>query len=225
MAKCKYCGRGGLFLSLNQYGLCNNCATAISIEVNSKLRVIQESISLVKESKKLDTRLSRCDLVIKLASEIEEKFESKGITVMDPSAIELMKLYKDGRDEIIIDSLTSEYNKALSKAEVSTTTKTKINALSKVLLRVQDYKSHTSKAKILDPLEQKISQEIHQIQFNALFNEAEKAEFKGNHKKAIDKYLDALYFLKTDKIDDSKQKETIQSLESKIKELKEEIQS
>jgi len=107
MAKCKYCGRSGFFLSVNQYGLCNNCASAISIEVNSKLRVIQDSINLVKGSEKLDTRLSRCDLVIKLASEIANKYESKGITVMDPPAKELLKLYKEGRDEIIKDTIKS----------------------------------------------------------------------------------------------------------------------
>jgi hypothetical protein len=225
MAKCKYCGRGGLFLSLNQYGLCSNCAGAISIEMNSRLRVIQESINLVKESRKLDIRLSRCDLVIKIASEIVEKFESKGITVMDPSATELLRRYKAGRDEIIKDSFEKDYQKALAKVEVSTSPKTKTSTLSKILLKIQDYKHQTSKPDVLIPLENNITQEIHQIQLDSFTDEAKKAEFKGNSKKALDKYYEALYFLKTDKIDDSKQKEFIQSIESKIKNLGGEIPS
>gem|GEM_PF-6975939 len=97
---------------------------------------------------------------------------------------------------------------------MSTTLQTKINPLSKVLFKVQDYKNKTLKPNILDPLEQKITQEIHKIQVNSFINEAKKAEFKGNIKKALDKYYEALYFLKTDKIDDAKQQETILAIEN-----------
>ncbi len=144
---------------------------------------------------------------------------------MDPSAEELLRLYKEGRDEIIKDSLNKEYQKALAKAEVSTTLKTKINPLSKILLRIQDYKAQTSKPDVLNSLEQKITQEIHKIQFDSFISDAKRAEFKGNKKKALDKYYEALYFLKTDKINDSIQKDNILSLKSKIKELGGEIPS
>ena len=220
MAKCKRCGKGGgLFTRINQYGLCNNCAAVVSIEVNSKLRVIQDSINLVKESKNLDTRLSRADLVIQLASEIVDSFESKGITVMEPSATDLLRRYKDGRDEIIKESLEQEYKKASAKSEVSTTAKTKINPLSKVLLKIQEYKSQLTKRESLDELEQKVNIDIHAIQLHFFLDDAKKAEFKGNIKKALDKYLEALYFIKTDKIDDIKQQDTILNIENKIKEL------
>lgn len=219
MAKCKLCGKGGLFTHINQYGLCNNCAAVVSIEVNSKLRVIQDSINLVKESKNLDTRLSRADLVIQLTSEIVDSFESKGITVMEPSATDLLRRYKDGRDEIIKESLEQEYKKASAKSEVSTTAKTKINPLSKVLLKIQEYKSQLTKRESLDGLEQQINIDIHAIQLHFFLDDTKKAEFKGNIKKALDKYLEALYFIKTDKIDDIKQQDTILNIENKIKEL------
>jgi len=219
MAQCKFCDRSGFLLSVNQYGLCNNCATVISFEINSKLRVIQESIDLVKTSKNLDTRLSRADLVIQLASKIVDKFESKGIMLMEPSATELLRRYKEGRDEIIKDSIEEEYKKASTKSEVSTTAKTKINPLSKMLLKIQDYKSQLAKKGSLDALEQKINKDIHAIQLHFFLDDAKKAEFKGNKKKALDKYLEALYFIKTDKIDDIKQQDTILNIENKIKEL------
>ena len=219
MARCKFCGRSGIFLSVNQYGLCNNCATSISYEINSTLRVIQDSIELVKTSKNLETRLSRADVVIKLASEIVDKFESKGITVMDPSAKDLLRRYKEGRDDIIKDSLEEEYKKASTKSAVGTTAKTKTNPLSKVLIIIQDYKSQLGKKESLDDLEQKINEDIHAIQLHFLLDDAKKAEFKGNKKKALDKYLEALYFIKTDKIDDIKQQEIILNIENKIKEL------
>ena len=219
MARCKFCGRSGIFLSVNQYGLCNNCATSISYEINSTLRVIQESIELVKTSKNLETRLSRADVVMKLASEIVDKFESKGITVMDPPAKDLLRRYKEGRDDIIIDSLEEEYKKASTKSAVGTTAKTKTNPLSKVLIKVQDYKSQLVKKESLDELEQKINKDIHAIQLHFLLDDAKKAEFKGNKKKALDKYLEALYFVKTDKIEDIKQQDVILNVENKIKEM------
>lgn len=219
MSKCKFCGRSGLFFSVDQYGLCNNCATAVSIEIQSKLRVIQESINLVKESKKLDTRLSRCDLVLKLTSEIVDKYESKGITVMEPSATEIMRRYKQGRDEIIKDSFDQEYQKTLAKVEVSSSPKTKISTLSKILLKIQDYKTQTSEEAVLDSLEKAITQKIHKIQLDSLLEEARKAEFKGDSKKALDKCYEVLYFLRTDKVDDSQQQDLIRTFEEKIKKL------
>jgi len=219
MARCKFCGRSGIFLSVNQYGLCNNCATSISYEINSTLRVIQESIELVKTSKNLETRLSRADLVMKLASEIVDKFESKGITVMDPPAKDLLRRYKEGRDDIIKDSLDEEYKKASTKSAVGTTVKTKTNPLSKVLIKIQDYKSQLMKKESLDDLEQKTNKDIHAIQLHFLLDDAKKAEFKGNKKKALDKYLEALYFVKTDKIEDIKQQDVILNVENKIKEM------
>ncbi len=219
MAKCKFCGRGGLFLSLSQNGLCNNCESAVSLEVNSKIRVIQESIELVKNSKKLDTRLSRADVVIKLTSEIVDKFESKGIVMMDPPAGEVLQLYEEGRDEIIKDSLDGEYKTASAKSEVGTTAKAKINPLSKVLLKIQQYKDELAKQGYLDDLEKKINGDIHATQLYFFLDDAKKAEFKGNKKKALDKYLEALYFIKTDKIDDIKQQDTIVNIENKIRAL------
>ena len=49
--------------------------------------------------------------------------------------------------------------------------------------------------------------------------DAKKAEFKNQRKKALDKYYEALYFLKNDEIDDSLQQDHISMIESKIKEL------
>ena len=48
---------------------------------------------------------------------------------------------------------------------------------------------------------------------------AEKAEFKGNTKQALDQYLEALYFLKTDDVDDQLQAAEIARISRKIAEL------
>jgi hypothetical protein len=72
---------------------------------------------------------------------------------------------------------------------------------------------------MLDSLEQQIATEISKTQLNGYLEEAKKNEFKGQKKKALDKYYEALYLLKHDDVDDSLQQDNIQFLESKIKEL------
>ena len=49
---------------------------------------------------------------------------------------------------------------------------------------------------------------------------ARKAEFKGNVKKAIDQYQEALFFIRNDDIDDTQQRFEINEIETKLTELR-----
>lgn len=71
----------------------------------------------------------------------------------------------------------------------------------------------------LDEMEIKVRKFLHETQLNAFLEEARKAEFKGNKKKALDQYKEALYFLRNDEIDDSLQAGKIKEIEKKISEL------
>lgn len=48
---------------------------------------------------------------------------------------------------------------------------------------------------------------------------AEKAEFKGQNKKALDAYLEALFVLRKDKIPDTEQAHEVDMIEGKIANL------
>ncbi len=67
--------------------------------------------------------------------------------------------------------------------------------------------------------EAKLRKVIQEIQLSSYLNDAKKAEFKGDKKKALDKYYEALYFLQHDEIDDALQTNEIEDIEAKIKEL------
>lgn len=54
------------------------------------------------------------------------------------------------------------------------------------------------------------------VQVGALMDEAQKAEFRGNSKKAIDRYQEALYTVLHDKTDDSEQRELIATITTRI---------
>lgn len=175
-------------------------------------------MKLVDESKNLKTRLSRCDLLIEHAQALL-KYQEKGIPTITPSPSQLLAEYSAMRDQIILDSLTAEAEKMLAKAEIEATPRTSINEANKVLLRIQEGKQELQDSSKLDHLEKRVRRFKHETQLNAYLEAAHKAEFKGQKKKALDQYQEALYFLQTDEIDDSLQKGKIGEIKTKISEL------
>ena len=218
MAECKYCGRTGIFLAVTKNGLCGNCDPIVAMDVLQRGRIINDSMKLVKSSKKLDIKLSRSDLLIQHASALL-KYEERGIPTLKPLPSVLAKEYQAQRDPMIFNFLTSEFESLKANLNVTASVKSKVNSLSKLLLKIREYKALVSKANILDALEGEVTDLVHKTQLSGYLDEAKKAEFKGQKKKALDQYYEALYFLRNDQINDTLQKENISFIESKITEL------
>jgi len=218
MAQCKYCGRSGWFLSLSREGLCRNCGPTIVRDVVRKGQIINESLKIIKGSRKLETQLSRCDLVIDLAQTLTE-YDKRGINTIQPPPSYLLRDLGAQRDELILAGLEREASEAQAKAQVATSIRAKLTFLSKVLLRIREWKLKASRPDLLDALEKTVAAVVHQAQLDGHLEEARKAEFKGQRKKALDHYYEALYFLKHDDIEDSLQGEHISRIEAKIAEL------
>lgn len=220
MAKCKYCDKSGFFFTVDSNGLCNECAPVIISIVNNNFRIINESTKLIRESKNFKTKLSRCDLIIKIAEKLLE-YENKGIKTINPPPSEFISQYKNVvRDEIILESLKLDIEKAKAKFEIASVSQPKINEINKVLLKIQDYKKEIRDKKQIDKTEKEINKFKYEAQLNIYLETAKKAEFKGQNKKALDQYQEALYFLENDEIDDKLQKDNISKIKEKISELK-----
>jgi hypothetical protein len=136
MAQCKWCGRWGLFLSVSDDGLCKTCDSVVSIEVGSRARVIKESIDLVSKGKTLETRLSRCDLIVEQAKALQ-RFQARCIPTLNPLPSQIVSDFQEKRSLIILDSLREEVNKAQQKAAVALGAKQKIAPLSKTLANIE----------------------------------------------------------------------------------------
>jgi hypothetical protein len=78
---------------------------------------------------------------------------------------------------------------------------------------------------VLQPLEQEARAYMDKARLDNELEKAEKAEFKGQKKKALDAYLDALFLIRKDSIDDAKQQKEISQIELKIRELGGEVPS
>jgi hypothetical protein len=218
MAQCKMCGQKGFFLPVSANGLCNSCEPIVVMDVQQRGRIINDCVELVAESKNMKTRLSRCDLLVEHAHALLE-YEQKGIPTISPPPSELLTEYTPMCNQIVLEGVTAEVEKALAKAEIAATSRTSINEANKALLKIRDGKQELHDQTKLDQLEARVRRFSHQTQLNAYLEAARKAEFKGQKKKALDQYLEALYFLRSDEIDDSLQAEKISELEAKIAEL------
>lgn len=218
MAECKMCGRKGLFLLVSANGLCKSCESIVVMDVQQRGRIINDSMKLVAESKNMKTRLSRCDLLIEHAQALLE-YEHKGIPTVSPFPSQLLSEYTAMRDQIVLEGVTAEVEKALTKAEIAVKPSTSINEANKALLKIQEGKQELRDQAKLDQLEARVRRFRHEKQLNAYLEAARKAEFKGQKKKALEQYQEALYFLKTDEIEDSLQAEEISKIEAKISEI------
>lgn len=218
MAQCKMCGRKGFFLSVSANGLCNSCESIVVMDVQQRGRIVNDCMKLVAESKNMRTRLSRCDLLMDHAQALLE-YEHKGIPTLTPSPSQLLSEYTAMRDQIVLEGVTAEVEKALAKAEIAAAPRTSINEANKALLKIREGKQELRDQAKLDKLEARVRRFSHETQLNAYLEAARKAEFKGQKKKALDQYQEALYFLRSDEIDDSLQAEKIGEIEAKILEL------
>jgi hypothetical protein len=222
MSECKWCGRKGFFVGINEMGVCKNCAPGITMEAQSRLRVITESSKIVGTSKKYETINSRLDVVNSNAEELL-KYEKVGIPITNPLPSILMQMVIDDKDECTIKEIESQIEKAVQKSKIATTPAGKIGPLTKCFTKISEYKNNFGHIEYFDKYENTMNTLIHKTQYTCIIDKADKYEFKEQDKKAIDQYLEALYFLKKDDIDDSYQKDEISRLEEKISSLQQRI--
>lgn len=218
MPQCKYCGKSGFFLSVTLNGLCQQCNYIFVMDLKQRARIMQESYKIIDNSKNLSTKLSRCDTIIQHAEELL-RYEQKGIPTIQPSPSELITKTKQVKEDIIIKSLEEDLERAMDKAALASTQSTKTSDLNKVILKIRDFKEILIDNNKINEIEKRANDLRHKIQLEGFLEAAKKAEFKGQKSKAIDQYQEALYFLKSDNIDDESQKEKIEEIENKIKEL------
>lgn len=199
MAQCKYCGRKGFFLSVTDQGLCRDCSLFVKMDVDNRVRIINDSVELINKSTNLDTRLSRCDLLLEQAQAIQV-YEAKGIDAFSFPPSNYIRQYGSMRDEIVEECMSAKVEQSLLRSQTATSAATKLTALDKTLLAIAQARKEATRQSRLDALEERVRTERVAVQVRAYLYNASKAEFKGQDKKALDQYQEALYILQTSKL-------------------------
>ena len=217
MAQCKWCNKRGLFLSVDSNGLCRNCQPRI-LEIQSRARVLGESMRLAHDGKTFGTRLSRCDLAIEHAEFLSE-FERRGVPTVSPSPSVILNEFRTLRTQLVVNEAKTVAGKAFEKSSVASTPKAKERALAAGILKIREIAESIDERAPVSSLEHQLRQEIHRVTLEGYLEAARKAEFKGNIKKAVDQYQEALFFVRNDDIDDAQQQPSIRQIETKLAEL------
>ncbi len=179
------------------------------------LEIINESISLAETSKNASTRKSRIALAVEKAAEMPKMYDGNSNVFPIEYLLEL-------RDEIHTDCVLVKVDDFISKAKTAKTSNTQINYIEKALAEIQEGLSdpYVFRAILLE--KQRYLESLPSvIQLKDLLEKAERFEFKGNFIKAIDAYMDVLFFLKKDGIPGEKQGKQIAALQNKIARLRE----
>ena len=99
MPQCKMCGRKSIFLSVNEYGLCDMCYSYICEDYRNRERILVESRKIIETSKNSETQLCRIN-VMKEHFQVLLKYEKMGIPITDPPPSVLLKRLDIERDKI-----------------------------------------------------------------------------------------------------------------------------
>ena len=117
MARCKMCEKKGIFLSLTPNGLCKDCAPFVTQDINRRAQIIDDCVRIMKESKNLKTRVSRCD-VLKQQAEGLLDYERKDIPTLEVSPSEVIEACKSDREELICEGVEAEVREALARPKL-----------------------------------------------------------------------------------------------------------
>jgi len=202
-------------MSVNEDGLCKKCQPVFYSDLAQHVRILEECIEIIENSKKIDTILSRIDVGLKCLAHLQQ-YEALRIPTIQPPPSEAMENWKERRIEKVLEVLNKQLIEARSKSENAKTVAGKTNPFNKVLEQVTKHQIELEDIGELQKFEHEVRKELANTFARAHIHEAEKAKFKGQQKKAIDRYLDALFSIRSDDVKDAEQSDLIQKIESEI---------
>lgn len=158
MAKCKWCGKSGIFLSLSKNGLCNTCEIIVVSEIVQAQKHINESTEIIQQSANTDTIVSRFDFIVDKLKALR-RFEEKGIpTIIPPPSKSLEVMSSSERDNHIVYGLEKELEKLKSALLTLKTKRGKTNSIEKFQIRCAEYRNQMKNPAILSEIEELIDQ-------------------------------------------------------------------
>ena len=100
MATCRWCEKSGWFLRLSDNAMCDICEATQVPAIVRQVEIVQQSQRLVESGKTLNTRVGRCDDIIRITGELIA-YEEKDITVLFPAPSALRAQYIKEREDIV----------------------------------------------------------------------------------------------------------------------------
>ncbi len=219
MAQCSYCKHKSIFLGIDQHGLCKKCRPVVIAIISRHLDIIEESFGIVENTKNFKTKMGRLDTIEKSFNILQHEYITKGITINNFDSNEIINYIEEVHELRAIaveEEVIKQTQKHMDKAKLVKTATSKVNNANKALLVLKQFQDDYGYA---NPYKlEEIGLFIFESQLNEIRTKAEKEEFKGNNKKALDLYLDALFFIKNENV--KGQEAVIKNINDKVEVLR-----
>jgi WD40 repeat protein len=178
-------------------------------------------LDIINKSKKLDTKLSRCDVIMEMCKSLQ-RYEKMEIPTIQPSPSDLLLQIKKFKEDILVNYISEFAQSTLEKAELTPSPSTKIDLAIKVIQKIGVAKKQMEGShEKLEEIEAKIKKYIDMVQVESHLKAAKKAELKGEINEAIDCYQELLFFLKDKGLIDDEYLKVMEEVEERIYQLKE----
>lgn len=162
MGWCKNCGRGGIFYSLTKNGLCKACARRLFSEGNRRVKIINDTVAMINATKDVKRNLPRYEKVIANLEAFLE-YERKGIQLTTRSQKSAMNEVLNERDFAISNWLSNEFNSAIAKSRVATTSSAKKNAILSFIKKSELMKANMTDTSEADKIEELAYQYLNEL--------------------------------------------------------------
>ena len=146
-------------------------------------------------------------------------YEEKGINICKPLPSTFIRDYQTENDQLILKAVDTDLSKIDRAQSIGAAPKTIITQITKILLKISDLKNLLKDKTLLDAYEKVATIQLHKTNLFIFIESAKKAEFKGQKKKALDQYYEALYFLNNNDVDDNLSNDYLSQIKNKIAEL------
>lgn len=219
MPKCRKCSHKGLFLKLFEGKLCEGCFQEYAYIGERSGKILRESISIINKSSKPETILSRVE-VAKSAAKAILPYAKMGLDAAREFQPEEALAQLELMPNRLLDAmLAEELPKARAKSKAAKTSTGKLSPYRRLLDKFYSIQHYYDDMTLFEKIEHDVLREMDLTQIEAIMFDAEKEEFTGNSKKAIQKYKEALFEIRKDRIDDREQNQKTELIKSKILKL------
>lgn len=155
MPTCKNCGRRGFLQKVTWNGLCDQCDPVVTMVIRHRHRIIDESISVIRNANNADIVESRFRLLMDQV-EILYEYELKDITTIDPPPSAYMKASRREWENYIAQALDREFQDLADKVHTTPQKRVRISLMNDYQQRYFNYRSRFRNQSLLEDLGKKL---------------------------------------------------------------------
>lgn len=155
------------------------------------------------------------------AAEALQALELRGEATISPPPSQILPGFRREREELIRKEIEEIARKTMAASEAATVEK-RAAIVQKAVQKAAEWEGLLPEGRVAQPVAE-LKALLHVARLEAMVEDARRFEFKGEAKRALDLYQEALYMVLNDEVPDAQQQEEIAALDGKIRALSDQV--